>query len=114
MTSARSPAMEILNFQANGLQMEILGNGILYVHHFVNDFGKKNKWSAIPRCDLPRFCGPKNDAGSTPRRHAKRPSVIAVKMTSKRPSEGLNIAYVSICEIRKKGVLSGNIWSSYA
>ena len=46
--------MEILNFQANGLQMEILGNGILYVHHVCKWFWQKNKWSAIPRSDLPK------------------------------------------------------------
>lgn len=110
MTSARSPAMEILNFQANRLQMEILGNGILYVHHFVNDFGKKQMVCNSQIVFTKGSVHQKNDAGSTPRRHAKRPSVIAVKMTSKRPSEGLNMAYVSICEIRYR-VLSGNIWS---
>jgi hypothetical protein len=59
MTSARSPAMEILNFQANRLQMEILGNGILYVHHFVNDFGKKTNGLQFPDRIYQRFCAPK-------------------------------------------------------
>lgn len=75
MTSARSPVMEILNFQANGLQMEILGKGILYVHHFVNDFGKKNKWSAIPRSDLPKvLCAKKMMPAALPEDMQKDPA----------------------------------------